>query len=62
LAGIIEKFYNSCENLNSVCLIIPIFGPHLKPEFLKEPVRCYFPNLDKNKIGLENKNKTIIYQ
>lgn len=39
------------------------FGPHLKPYFLKEPVRLYLnPNLDRNLIGLQNKKRSIIYQ
>ena len=29
---------------------------------LKKPVRIYKPNLDRNLIGIENKNRTIIYQ
>jgi hypothetical protein len=39
-----------------------IMGPHLKPKFLKSPIRVYYPNLDKNKIGVENRNRAIIYQ
>ena len=38
------------------------FGPHIFPSFLKEPVRIYKPKLDRNLIGIENKNRTIIYQ
>ena len=30
--------------------------------FLNKPVRIYKPNLDRNLIGIENKNRTIIYQ
>jgi hypothetical protein len=41
--------------------IVP-YGPHLKPEYLNEPVRIYKPNLDRNLIGVENRNRTIIYQ
>ena len=29
---------------------------------LNIPVRIYKPNLDRNLIGIENKNRTIIYQ
>ncbi|RHW30416.1 hypothetical protein D1B31_23705 [Neobacillus notoginsengisoli] len=47
----------------SVVLIkIKPFGPHILPEFLNKPVRVYKPNLDRNKIGIENKERTIIYQ
>jgi hypothetical protein len=38
------------------------FGPHILPEFLNKPVRIYQPNLDRNLIGVENRNRTIIYQ
>jgi group I intron endonuclease len=39
------------------------FGPHVRPQFLKEPIRLYEnPNLERNLIGLENKKRSIIYQ
>ena len=48
--------------LNTVLSISPIIynGPKIKPKFLKDPVRIYYPNLDINLIGKENKKKTII--
>jgi heme/copper-type cytochrome/quinol oxidase subunit 1 len=44
--------------------LLPIkpLGPQILPEFLNKPVRIYKPNLDRNLIGIENKNRTIIYQ
>jgi hypothetical protein len=48
--------------------LLPIkpFGPHIFPEFgpgpVNKPVRIYKPNLDRNLIGIENRNRTIIYQ
>jgi Cytochrome C and Quinol oxidase polypeptide I len=44
--------------------LLPIkpFGPHILPEFLNKPVRIYKPNFDRNLIGIENRNRTIIYQ
>src|SRR6266566_3877969 len=41
--------------------LLPIkpFGPQILPEFLNKPVRIYKPNLDRNLIGIENKNRTI---
>jgi heme/copper-type cytochrome/quinol oxidase subunit 1 len=44
--------------------LLPIMpsGPHILPEFLNKPVRIYKPNLDRNLIGIENRNRTIIYQ
>jgi heme/copper-type cytochrome/quinol oxidase subunit 1 len=38
------------------------FGPHILPEFIKKPVRIYLANFDRNLIGIENRNRTIIYQ
>jgi hypothetical protein len=37
-------------------------GPKTNPKFLKDPIRIYYPNLDINLIGKENKKRTIIYQ
>ncbi|KIN92629.1 hypothetical protein M404DRAFT_172884, partial [Pisolithus tinctorius Marx 270] len=45
----------------SVIFIKP-FGPHILPEYFNKPVRVYKPNLDRNLIGIDNKNRTIIYQ
>jgi heme/copper-type cytochrome/quinol oxidase subunit 1 len=39
-----------------------IQGPHLFPQPLKTPEKLYMPKLDKNKIGVENRNKALIYQ
>jgi len=39
-----------------------IQGPHLFPQPLKTPERFYMPNLDKNRVGVENKNYSLIYQ
>jgi hypothetical protein len=38
------------------------FGPHVLPISLNKPIRLYKPNLDRNLIGIENKNRTLIYQ
>jgi len=48
----------------AILSLLPIksFGPHIFPEFLNKPVRIYQPNLDRNLIGIENRNRTIIYQ
>ena len=53
-----------CSDIIQSLSIISIkpFGPHIEPEFLNKPVRVYKPNLDRNLIGIENKNRTIIYQ
>jgi len=52
-----EKFILS----SNIVTIIP-YGPYLKPRFLKEPVRLYEPKLNRNLIGVENRNRAIIYQ
>lgn len=75
LAGIFEilSYSYSCENILdfleanfsfsyfNVSLIIPL-GPHLAPKFLTEPLRVYKPNLNRNLIGVDNRNRTVIYQ
>lgn len=51
---------NESTELFTICLFP--FGPFIKPIFLNEPVRVYFPNLNRNLIGTDNKNRVIIYQ
>ena len=54
--------------IHSICIetlvLLPLkpYGPHILPNLFKDPVRLYKPNLDRNLIGVENKNRTIIYQ
>lgn len=62
LSGMFE--ITSCTNENSVVLATSLFpfGPFIRPLFLKEPVREYYPKLNRNLIGIENKNKAVIYQ
>ena len=48
------------ENIFISAVLLYPSGPFIKPFFLQEPVRLYFPVLNKNLI--ENKNKVIIYQ
>lgn len=67
LAGIYLIISNYVENLiDSVLLlsIVPIrsYGPHLLPIYLSNPVRIYEPNLNRNLIGTDNRNRTVIYQ
>jgi len=45
-----------------VLLPLKPYGPHILPKFVTEPIRVYTPNLDRNLIGRENKNCTVIYQ
>nr|YP_011014464.1 GIY-YIG endonuclease [Pallidohirschioporus biformis]WQA11117.1 GIY-YIG endonuclease [Pallidohirschioporus biformis] len=39
-----------------------VFGPFVKPKFLKEPMRVYYPKLNRNLIGTDNKKRVVIYQ
>ena len=65
LAGMLDF---NVDFIHSICIetlvLLPLkpYGPHILPKFLTEPVRVYKPNLDRNVIGKENKNCTIIYQ
>jgi len=69
MAGMFEitsnLILNNLENnLNTVSYLSSIlyYGPYLNPKFLKDPIRLYQPNLNRNLIGVENRKRTIIYQ
>ena len=57
-----NNFVYSTNIFLTLNMIPIIFGPHITPNFLTKPVRIYKPNLDRNRIGIENKNRTVIYQ
>ena len=67
--GVENIIYSACgfflpperEERTGAVVFFP-FGPFVKPFFLKEPLRLYFPSLNRNLIGTENKNRVIIYQ
>lgn len=61
LAGMFE--ITSCTNEN-ILYSIGLFplGPFIKPIFLNEPVCAYYPKLNKNLIGTDNRKKAVIYQ
>jgi group I intron endonuclease len=56
-----KRYFSKCSN----SLQKPIYGPHINDvtysTILGNPARIYKPKLDRNKIGIENKNKTIVY-
>jgi group I intron endonuclease len=54
------EWYLNKEN-GTVVINYP-YGPHLLPKFLKEPIRLYKPNFNRNQIGVENRKRSIIYQ
>lgn len=56
--------YPHMEDMSYLSLIAncQLYGPHILPKYLSDPVRIYKPKLDRNLIGVENKNRTIIYQ
>jgi len=62
LAGMFE--ITSCTNENIFISAISLFpfGPFIKPIFLNEPVRVYFPKLNRNLIGTDNRKRVVIYQ
>ena len=62
LAGMFE--ITSCTNENIILSTISLFpfGPFVKPIFLNEPVRVYYPKLNRNLIGTDNRKRVVIYQ
>ena len=54
--------FNTCNFYSTRACAVKHVGPHLVPKFLTEPLRVYTPNLNINLIGVENKNRTVIYQ
>ena len=64
LAGIFEIMFNNSEKILIFSSIFIPFGPFINPEplFLCKPVRDYYPKLNRNIIGIENKNRALIYQ
>ena len=75
MAGMFENTSNLIENnllfqilyydnliFNSSIIPLSFFGPFLNPKFIKEPIRLYKPNLNRNLIGIENRKRVIIYQ
>ena len=57
---VINSLMNN-EILLSLIAIKP-YGPHIFPIYFYKPVRIYKPNLDRNLIAVENRNRTVIYQ
>jgi len=57
----LNGMFEIISNENILFSIYP-FGPFIKPIFFNEPYRIYYPKLNKNLIGIENKNSAIIYQ
>ena len=60
LAGMFEL--TSCTNENIFLSAIFPFGPFVKPIFLNEAVRVYYPKLNRNIIGTDNRKRVVIYQ
>lgn len=63
ISNYVEGPYSLIDN-EKILSLIPIkpYGPHLLPKYLTQPVRIYKPNLNRNLIGVENRNRTVIYQ
>jgi hypothetical protein len=70
MAPVVDTGSNNLYIYLHILSLLPItptekpFGPHISPKFIVEnkPVKVYKPNLDRNLIGRENKNQTLIYQ
>ena len=62
LSGVFDLIYCTNENILFSAISLFPFGPYIKPIFLNEPVRIYFPNLNRNLIGTENRQRVVIYQ
>ena len=62
LAGMFEITSFTNENIILSAISLFPFGPFIHPMFLNEPVRVYYPKLNKNLIGTENRNRVVIYQ
>ena len=70
LAGILEIIsctllqnnnqFLTYEEIEAISLFV--LGPFVKPIFLSEPVRVYYPKLNKNLIGTDNRKRVVIYQ
>jgi group I intron endonuclease len=73
----INSLINNEILLSFIAIRYKPYGPHIFPEYLTQahlehldhlellehrPVRIYKPNLDRNLIAVENRNRTVIYQ
>jgi len=57
----VDNLTDNIHLLRSIRSITP-YGPHLLPKYLGKPIRIYFPKLNRNLIGIDNRNRTVIYQ
>lgn len=64
LNNLLQSFYCTEMLINGALSVTTVKynGPHLLPKFLNEPVRVYYPKLNRNLIGVQNRKRTIIYQ
>jgi heme/copper-type cytochrome/quinol oxidase subunit 1 len=62
LAGMFELTSFTNENIIAYATYLYPLGPFVKPNFLAEPVRVYYPKLNKNLIGTDNRKRVVIYQ
>jgi len=62
MAGMFEMTSYTNEIIILSAISIFPLGPFVKPIFLNEPLRVYYPKLNKNLIGTDNKKKVVIYQ
>jgi hypothetical protein len=62
LAGVFELTSFTNENIIAYATHLFPLGPFVKSKFLAEPVRVYYPKLNKNLIGTDNRKRVVIYQ
>jgi hypothetical protein len=65
LAGMLEMTSYTNENIILSAISLFPLGPFVKPIFLNEPtlpIRVYYPKLNKNLIGTDNRKRVVIYQ
>ena len=62
LAGMFEITSYTCDNIQLSAFCLFPFGPFVKPLFLNEPERVYYPKLNRNLIVTDNRKKILIYQ
>lgn len=59
---LLNYIFNWDLNIIYSLVICHYYGPHLLPKILNKPLRVYMPKLDVNLIGIQNRNRTVIYQ
>ena len=62
LAGMFEMTSYTNENIIYSTIYLFPFGPFVDPIIFNKPVRVYYPKLNRNLIGTDNRKRVVIYQ